>query len=274
MKLSYQIVVAALVGTMSHTEVVQALERHHHHNSDYVQFISDVPQSEVRLTKDYGFSQKQVLAIQEPEVEAAAAGATKEGVETPAIKPTESTDENIKLPKVTANIEEATPSKEALEKKEIEDGNAEKKKTEESKATAEAMSKVTADSKDEGTSMKQIMGAIDEAQVKENIKEKEAAMKNPPKLTEEEKEAKFNEFVNEKADEADKRAHIKKVQKLQKAIDTETEEDYKGKLEVKLKAAQEVVAKDAVSETAIAEKEEAEKESEAKKVLDAQKAIL
>ena len=56
MKFAHNIVLAALLGFMSFSEVAEAVQRHHHHQhpQNYVQFIEDVHPEGVTLYKDFG----------------------------------------------------------------------------------------------------------------------------------------------------------------------------------------------------------------------------
>jgi len=114
MKLSYNIVIAAFLGTMSQAELAQAVERHHHHQEHYTQFMPQVHPQGVVLLKDFGLANNgypyQSLSIvdQEP-----AAKATPESI---PIVPKDTADRDIKLPKVQAEIPDPNDEKAAQDK--------------------------------------------------------------------------------------------------------------------------------------------------------------
>jgi len=81
MKISQSIVVAALLGLISQSEVVEAVQRHHHHRNQYVQFIPKIHPDGVILFKDLGVGNNgypyQSLSVADPAPVAPAPVATK-----------------------------------------------------------------------------------------------------------------------------------------------------------------------------------------------------
>ena len=130
MKISYNIVLAAFLGTMSVSEVVQAVERHHLHN--YVQFIPDVHPEGVTLYKDFGLSTNgypyQSFATADPAPNSAASPVKVSDMSK------ETTDTDIKLKPVIVEVPVPKSLEEQSKDQEVDENN---------KATAEKLEKET-----------------------------------------------------------------------------------------------------------------------------------
>lgn len=146
MKISYNIVLAAFLGTITHQELVAAVE-----------FIPDIHHEGVVMLKDLGYDSRNGYPYQsfaEPK-EPTSAGSTEAPVQVasgagdpPVIKVAdmskEPSDKDIKLPKVGVEVKKPVPKEEEDKTEEVEKANAkkaeelEKEKTEAKKADVEA----------------------------------------------------------------------------------------------------------------------------------------